>query len=263
MIEEVMELLTKQFAEVMSKDSEFYENYHIYLSNEQQYVKEKNREKGAIYIVVKFLPASLNFGQTILPITINAMAERNKIEVCQRLLLEFAQTYNLTTNDEQTIKQTYTSPANSANFNEVFDGFRSLFYMSGTFLISENTNPCNIYVTGEENEVQCITLGVNFDIQLDSQPFFSTDNFTKSVGMYGTFTINFTTYLIDTELINKALAVALKDLSKQPDGVNTNFNFDVIFKNGFKIENVNFKLVNFSVQQNLGEMPVASLTFTN
>ena len=71
MIEEVMELLTKQFAEVMTKDSEFYENYHIYLSNEQQYVKEKNREKGAIYIVVKFLPASLNFGQTILPISKN------------------------------------------------------------------------------------------------------------------------------------------------------------------------------------------------
>ena len=263
MIDKVMELLMKQFADVMSKDSEYYNNYHIYLSNEQQYVKDKNREKGAIYIVVKFLPASLNFGQTILPITINAIAERNKIEVCQRLMLEFAQTYNLTTNDNQTIKQTYTSPANNSNFNEVFDGFRSLFYMSGTFLMSENTNPYHLYVSGEENEVQCITLGVNFDIQLDSQPFFSTNNFTKSVGMYGTFTINFTTYLTNTNLINKALAVALKDLSKQPDGVNTNFKFDVIFKNGFKIENVSFKLVNFSVQQNLGEMPVASLTFTN
>ena len=120
-----------------------------------------------------------------------------------------------------------------------------------------------LYVSGEENEVQCITLGVNFDIQLDSQPFFSTNNFTKSVGMYGTFTINFATYLTNTNLINKALAVALKDLSKQPEGVNTNFNFDIVFKNGFKINNVNFKLVNFSIQQNLGEMPVASLTFTN
>lgn len=263
MIEKIMELLTKQFAEIMAKDSEFYGNYHIYLSNEQQYVKEKNREKDAIYIIVKFLPASLNFGQTILPITINAMAERNKIEVCQKLLLEFAQTYNLTTNDEQTIKQTYTSPANSANFNEVFDGFRSLFYMSGTFLMSENSNPYRLYVSGEKEEVQCITAGVNFDIQLDSQPFFTSDNFTKSVGMYGTFTINFTTYLTNSDLINKALAVALKDLPKQPNGVNETFDFDIVFKNGLKIENVAFKLVNFSVQQNLGEMPVASLTFTN
>ena len=43
MIDRVMELLMKQFADVMSKDSEYYNNYHIYLSNEQQYVKDKNK----------------------------------------------------------------------------------------------------------------------------------------------------------------------------------------------------------------------------
>lgn len=258
MNEEIMELLKREFAEVMAKDEEYYENYKIYLSNEQQYVKEQSREKGAIYIVVKFLPASLNFGQTVLPITINAIAEQNKIEVCQKLLLELAQTYNLTTDSSETIKQTYTSPANTSNFNEVFNGFRSLFYMSGTFLISKNSNPCKLYY--DDEEVTCITLAQSFDAQLDSQTFFNTKNFTKSVGMYGTYSLNFTTYLTDTELLNKVLAICLRS---SEDGVNSTFKFTIVYNNGYKIEDLEFKLVNFSVQQNIGEMPIASLTFTN
>lgn len=262
MIEEIMELLTKQFLEVMQKDYDYYSQYKIRLSNEQQYVKLKDREKGIIYIVVKFLPASLNFGQTVLPITINAVSERNKIETCQKLLLEFAQTFNLTTNEDETIKQTYTSPSNTSSFNEVFDGYRSLFYMSGTFLISRNSNPYKIYISGEDKEIECISVSINLDVQLDTQPTFSGDNFTSSIGLLGTLVINITTYLTNNNFINKALAIAIKDLEKEPSGVNTTFTFDIVFKNGYKLSNVNMKLANFSIQENVGEMPVASLTFT-
>lgn len=263
MIDKIYELIMKQFNEVMGKDPEYYSKYKVYVSIEQQYVTPDKREKGAIYIVIKYLPASLNYGQVVLPITINALAENNKIEVCQKLLLEFAQTYNLTQNEDNTILQTYTSPANASNFNEVYDGFRSLFYMSGTYLISENANTFKVYVTGESEEVPCLSTGLNFDIQLDTQGTFKSDNFTKSVGLLGTYTMTFACYLTNTPLLNKTLAISLKDLEKEPDGVNTTFYFDLVFKNGLSIKNVAFKLVNLSIQRNVSEMPIVSMTFTN
>lgn len=258
MIEQVMELLKRQFAIIMQNDEDYYGNYKVYLSNEQQYVREKSREKDAIYIVVKFMQASLNFGQTILPVTINAIAERNKIEVCQKLLLEFAQEYNLTTDASGTIKQTFTSPANMSSFNEMFDGFRSLFYMSGTFLISSNSNTCTLLHEGAE--VPCITFNQSFDVNLDSQAFYSTKNMTSSVAMTGTHTISISTYLIMNDFCNKVIKVMTN-----ADGfpIGTGFMFTIQYKNGFKIENKVYRLVNCSVQQNAGELPMATMTFTN
>lgn len=258
MIEEVMELLKRQIAIIMQNDEEYYSNYKVYLSNEQQYVREKSREKDAIYIVVKFMQASLNFGQTILPVTINAIAERNKIEVCQRLLLELAQEYNLTTDASGKIKQTYTSPANMSSFNEMFDGFRSLFYMSGTFLISENANACKLLFNGVE--VPCITFNQSFDINLDSQAFYSTNDMTSSVAMTGTHTISLTTYLVMNDFCNEVLRVIT---NKEGWNINTGFTFTIQYKNSFSITNRTYHLVNCSIQQNAGELPMTTMTFTN
>lgn len=263
MNEKIFELIKRQFIEIMNNDYDFYKDYKIILSNEQQFVRERDRSANTIYIVVKFLPSSLNFGQLVVPITINAVAEQNKIEVCSKLLLEYAQTYNLSTSDDETIKQVYTSPSVASNFNDVFAGFRSLYFMSGTFLVSEKANPYKIYISGEEKPIATITNSINVQIQLDTKQFFDSDNFTRSVGTSGTFIFNFTTYLLDNDLVNKALAITLKDLEKQPDGINTIFTFDIVFKNGYKLKNAKFKLSNFSTQQNIGEIPVVSLTFTN
>ena len=215
-------------------------------------------------------PATINFGQTVLPVNFNCIAEQNKIEVCQKLLLEYAQTYNLATNADETIKQFYTSPSNASNFNEMFVGFRSVFFMSGTFLISYNSNPFRLYYVTEnesnqkvETLVDCISNSFNFTVQNDSQPFYQTNNFTKSVSMIGIFTLNFTTYLTDDDVLNKILDIASQNMVNEPAGINSNFVFTLRFKNGKEISEKIFKIVDFSVQENIGELPIASVSFTN
>lgn len=269
-VEQILELIGEQFDEIMATDSSFYSKYDVIITNEQQFIKKKDLKADAIYMVIKFLPATINFGQTILPITINCVSEQNKIEACQRLLLEYAQTYNLTTNENNDIKQVYTSPSNASNFNEMYVGFRSIFYMSGTFLISENSNQFELYyVTYDENEnpvetlVDCISNSFAFSNVTDSQPFFNTNNFAKSVGMYGIFTVNFTTYLTNVEIMNRILDIVSIDLSSEPDGVNADFVFTLKFRNGKRISERTFKLVNFSVEENIGELPIASVSFSN
>lgn len=262
---EIMQLISEQFATIMSADAEYYNEYSIILSNEQQYIKSKNKDPNKIYIVVKFLNATLNFGQSVLPITMNALGESNKIEACQRLLLEYAQTFNLKNNADNTIKQTYTSPSSLSNFNTVYDGFRTLFYMSGTFLISKNTNPLEslkFIKDGVNYEIEPISFQDSFDTQPDTQPFYNENNMTRSVVKVGTYTFVIHLYLTNTELLTQVLSIIARDTTKYPQGVNTTFMFEFTYKNGIVYKD-NFKIVNASKQQNIGELPMISLTFTN
>lgn len=261
MIEKIMDLLERELTLVMRNDAEYYGNYRILLANEQQFVKDKDREKGAIYIVVKFMPSAMNFGQTVLSVTINAMSEKNDLEVCQKLLLELAQTYNLTKNDDGTILQAFSTPSVMSNFNDVLAGYRSLMYESATFLISENSNPFELSyfnaTTNKWEEVPCITSTFECNINLDPQPLFSSLNFTKSVAKMGTMVIGIVTYVLDVPIINQCLDVCIKT-----KGINTDFKLKIKWKNGKEYTNEHFKMGYYNSQQDIGQLPIATITFT-
>ena len=297
-VKDVMDILEEELATIMGKDPDFYSKFNIVLSNEQQYVKMTERKPRTIYIVVKFLSAQLNFGYTNLPININAVGEENGIEVCQRLLLEFGQEYNL--NDEKRVnndivKQIYTSPQVMANFNEVYKGFRSLFYMSGTFLIGTDSNSItNIEITRIDSEVlvdkddKPSPETVNFlqsnwgwHNQLDSQAFTGTNNRTVSKAKISTLSVNVVVYLQDNRLCNTLLGMAwdkqtfnhityedgqetvTENDTAAPNKNKTVFYLNLTFKNGFAVTNMPFYVADVSGSQNIGEFPAVSVTFTN
>lgn len=272
-IEKILDLLENELGNVMAEDEEYYSGLNFVLSNEQQYVKEDKRQKNTLYIVVKFMPATINFGQVVLPITITAVSEHNNLEKCQRILLDFSQYWNLKTVgvSDYSVFQIYSSPSVASNFNEIYDGFRSVFNLSGTFLISKNSNACSLYFyTSGDNkeEVECISSQIDFNVQLDPQAYYNTENRTESVAQIGTLAIGLSAYLVSSEdpqspnLFDKILYVICKDASKAPDGINTTFYFDVKYKNGITLTKVPFKLASFSQQQTIGEIPLATVSFT-
>lgn len=264
--EDVMNIIREQLVELMQEDYEYYKNYNIKLANEQYYVDpEERKEPGNIYIVIKFLPADINFNQNMVPFTITAVSEYNGLEVCQKLLLEYAQTYNLVddfTENGITYNQTYTTPQVMSNFSNVYFGYRNTFFMSGTFLLSYNSNPSKLYYmfNGKEYLVNNITFTEDYMAQLDTQPFFNTNNFATSIGKYGSHTINFTMYLTNDEsgLCNKILDI-INNVTV--NGVNETFTFKIDYKNGKECVK-NFKLIGYSRTQNVGELPVISCSFT-
>ena len=278
-IDDIMELIKSQMVEVMQNDYEYYRNYNIKLANEQYYINPEDRkEPNTIYIVVKFLPADITFNQNVIPITITAVSEYNKIEVCQRLLLEYAQTYNLINdvwNGKINYNQTYTTPQVMSNFSEVYYGYRNIFYMSGTFLLSYNSNPSKLYYikkieengvfVEKESLIDVINFSESFTIQPDTQPFFGTNNRTRTVGKFATHTISFTMFLVDDVLCNDILSIVLVDLDddieKENPDINSDFKFKISYQNDKKCIK-KFKLVSFDKTNNAGEMPIASVTFT-
>lgn len=255
--QEILNLIATQLNKVIKNNEEVFDGYNFTISNELQFIKEKKKNNPKqIFIVVKFLQATINYGQVLMPILINAIAEKNKMDVCYRLLIEYAETYNLEFNNDETIKQYYSSPVVLSNFGEIGDGFRSLLTMSGTFQISENSNDFDVYYNGEK--IPAISVNGSFDIQLESQAFYGAGDITTSNGKVGTFVVNITAYLDASELVNECIDVATNRVS-----VNTDFILDVKFKNGRKLSNTRFVLSNFTFEKNIGNLPVCTMTFTN
>lgn len=259
-IEIIMETVRSQLSHTMASDPDYYSRCEIILSNEQQFVYSRDRKPNAVFIVLKALPAQTTFGQRVIPVTINAVAERNKIEMCQRLLNEFANTYNLENEDMEDgdsyhyVMQTYTTPAVSSNFNEIYDGYRSLFYMSGNFLISETANVYKLVYIGAL--VPTITNGFTIDVQNDTQAKFDSKDFTKSRPMIGTLSITFTTHLVSTGITGDLIQNALVNKN-----INKTYPIVLSFKSGAGVSR-SMRLVNMTCQQNAAEMPVASITMT-
>lgn len=272
----MMEILEKEFISIMESDPEYYSSFNIILSNEQQYVKNVDRSPKTIYIVVKFLSATITYGQTLLPVTINAIGEENGLEVCQRLLLEFAQTYTLSNEinmsdgkDEYIVKQIWQAPQIMSNFNIVEAGFRSLFYMSGTFLLGKNSLPITkiSYFDDPASEngedVDFITSSWQFNTQLDSQAFYGTDSRTISKSKIGTLILSLSFYLIDNGICKKITGIAFNDKEWAPDGIKSDFYLSLEFAGGKKIEKMRFSMASVNSMQNIGEFPLVSISLTN
>lgn len=117
------------------------------------------------------------------------------------------------------------------------------------------------YLEEGYGDIEFIALNTETSISLDSQAFYNNNGFTVSKGKFGSLSINLTTYLFDNDFLNKCLAVYLRDLVKEPRGIDTMFNFKISFASGHTLT-TNFKMANFSLQQRKGELPMVSITFT-
>lgn len=292
-VDKVFNIIKEQMVSIMAADPEFYGKYNIILSNEQQFVKNKDRSPYNIYIVVKFMAASLVYGQTLLPVNINAIAEQNKIEVCQRLLLEYAQTYTLgddinisaaengDENDNSTyvIKQVYQSPQVMSNFNSVFEGFRSLFFMSGTFLVGKDSNPIKeiTYYASADAEtgtkINFVDASWNFSIQLDSQGFYGTDSITESKSKLGTLGVFVVLQVVSNDFCNKIKAIAFRDKSIAPNGIKEVFYLSIAFADDPVdsqgnvttpyVQKMPFHMASADAKQSVGQFPLMTVSLTN
>lgn len=269
-IDTIMSILKYQFKKIKDENSD-YDNIKLCFANERIVEDDQDSyEPNKVTIVVKFGEASIMFGQNLISFQLNVVSEENKINVCQNLLLEYAQYYNLHNskyelglNQIVNYNQTYTPPTNVSAFNEMFVGYRSLFSMTGTILFSYNINDYDLYFYVKEDDVtpvkvNCITNNLDYLISLDTQPTANSNNYTKSAPKYSTITINFTAYLTDETIFNRAL-----DLVDKNELDNNNFVFEVRYTNGRKITKRNYKMISLTQPKNAGEMPLAIMTFTN
>lgn len=286
--EEIIQLVRNNMASIM--EDPYYNGYDIEVTSEMQFLKKKEAYKNRIYIVVKFLPATILFGQVVLSLTITALSEQNHLFVCQKLLSDYAHKFNLTF-DGDNIQQIYETPTVLLNFNEVYDGFRSVLSMDGTLVITTTINRFDFYYhykddNGEDiaEKLDLISSFFNFDNNIDSQAFYGTHDFTNSIARIASFTCGFNIHLFtNCRLVNDCLKiVSLAGLDEKGEIDKTNnidnaFDLEIRFKAKEKYINeedgkeyeryiVNpirtiFKLTAFNASNNIGELPGLNLSF--
>jgi hypothetical protein len=265
--DELLFLIKNELVEVMEEDYNYYKDYEFLIDLEQSFLKNndiKNDER-KIFIVLSFGSSEIIFGQSAIPFSLKVMSEQNKLDVAQKLLLGFANKFNLHWNEENTIYQIIEAPVVSSNFNLVHEGFRSILITSGVFLIGKNANPYKLSYFSEEGnkweEVPVITFQTSFANSLDTQPFFNTQNFTKSRAKFGTLSLSFSLYLTDSELINKVLSIMYRKLD-----IDTSFKFQIEHSKVFTTKDENafnndFKLVSVDTQKTLNEFQILTISF--
>lgn len=228
--DEILTLIHGQLLEYMNAPGNYerFKDYKIIMSREQQFMKMKDKDPNAIYIVVKFGSADVVFGQTVLPVTIVALSEQDNIEAITGLLYEYAQTYNLKRVNDDTINQMYESPSVSSNFAPLYAGYRSTVVMSAAFVIGKNSNEYKVYYyytvqerAGKDedgkdlyreveyaDEVPQMSASFAFVANPDTQAFYNSNDFTRSVIGFGGVTLGFTTFVLsDNRLINDVLDI--------------------------------------------------------
>lgn len=197
----LVEMIRNNIANIMTDP--FYDGYDIEVTNEMQFLEKKEGYRNRIYIVVKFAPATTFFGQTVLSFTVTAISEHNHCFVCQKLLSDYAQKYNL----EQTgyIQQIYETPSVILNFNEIYEGFAAVMAMSGTFVIAKDIARISFeYIYTDKNQqkhtekVNAITNYCQFNNDVDSQAFYGTHDIADSIARIGSFSCGLSTYLSTT-----------------------------------------------------------------
>lgn len=227
--DEILTLIQGQLLEYMNAPGNYekYRGYNIVLSKEQQFMKLKDKDPNALYIVVKFGAADIVFGQTVLPATITALTEQNRLDATYSLLYEYAQKYNYHRVNNETINQFYESPTISSNFNPVYEGFRSAVTMTAAFVVGKNSNEYKVYYYYTErqfdgvkdgkntykyvtyaDEVPQISASFAFVGSPDTQAFYNSHDFTQSEIGFGAVTVGFTTLVLsDNRLINDILDI--------------------------------------------------------
>ena len=214
--DEILSLFQEQLVEHMNSD-EYIDKYNglkLVISKEQQFMKIKDKDPNAIYIVVQFGSADILFGQTVLPVTINALTEQNNIELAYDLFYEYSQKYNLVRVHDDTINQVYESPSMAGNFNELWSGFRGVVTMSAAYVIGKTSNEYKVYYYYKQDdiefveEVPIISTTYAFVGSPDTQAFYNNNNFVKSEIGFGGMTIGFSAFILtDSKIMNDVLGI--------------------------------------------------------
>lgn len=261
---EIKNIVATQLMALIDNNQDLYAGYSFIIENEQQFEKDKKKNTSkTIYVVLHYLEATINYGQTILPFTINILGEQNSTEVAQKLFLDYALTYNLKQNDDLTIQQFYSSPTIMNNFEEVYSGFRSLMYLSASFRIVENSlNLKSIKYKKDDGtyyEIPKLSAIINGNIQVDSQAFFSSKSLALSKPKIKALTLSITSYLYNEEFYNKILKLML---GIEEDNLNNEFTLNIEYTNGIILNDVKFVYVDATTQNKIGELDSISITFT-
>lgn len=266
----IINLISEEFY-IIKNSSDDFSDIQFEIGNEQFLAKTKMNVPNFIYILVKFNNAVTNFGQAIVPITLEILGLNNEIDLTQKFLNAFANEYNRAQSGNST--QLWLSPSVSTNFNPVYNGWRSLFTITGSFVIDNSLikikelryYPDSGSTTYEVIEV--ISSSIHAENSLNPQPYSDTHGRAKSYGNFQTLGFSIVTYPDSEKALIQNIWKNIWDFSQSHS--NDSFYFSLVFENynldtngdPQPTETKEFKIHTCDSNQKIGETPVLMASF--
>lgn len=229
---------------------------NIEVASEQAFAKIKTFKPNTIYVIIKKLASTLTYNITTQPVQILTIAEQNQLDITKALLESFVNTYNWTTDLDNTtyVKQQYSSPVVLSNFNEVSYGYRSIVYVTGTLYVMEDVVDIDtLEIDG--TEYKPLTFGFSYQMTGNTQAV-GTSILAETVKSVATFTVTLSVPLLNDDLCNKVRQIMNGTLSG-----NTNFLFEITYTTGTANIESNMKLINAQLQTAPNTAPSLNLSF--
>jgi len=258
----ILNLIAQELNDALDSES----NTKIFITDEQSFIKEKDKNPEGIYVVVRFNRASTVLNQSVLPVILTIMGFENEVENTQSLFNKFISENNMKV--ENDITQIWMSPEVILNFNNVWTGYRSLFTISGTFVIGNGTVRINKitykYTSDEEVKTEDIAVIGFMDIteaSINTQPYSNTKGRTRSHGSFITNAFSIVIYPVgNLEFVQKLMEWKYDFSSNHEDDdwllsgefINSRTNMP---ESVWKCRSANFS-------QKIGDLPTMEVVFT-
>ena len=251
----VLELIETNLLRLMA--DEFYNGLELIVSKERVSDVSREVKKNRIYVVVQFLESGITAGHTIQPIQLLALTEHNNIVKVEALLRSFAEIYNSKVTDSG-ITQYYLTPVMISAFNEVYDGYRGVYALNGTLLIAPaNANALKnveVWNGSEWESIELLSSVVSLTVQLSPDTYINSGGKTRAHPIQKTLTVNLVFYLTNNYLCNKCI-----DMAFDSNFIKFKFNFEYKFT---IYEDIALELAEFTQNNQLGQLPIISVTLT-
>lgn len=260
--ESILTYIKKQFLTIRDGIEEF--NDIVFDVGDEQYLAKNNPDPNAIFILVKFSGATTNFGQAVVPVNLEIIGLNNEIQKTQKFLNYYVNEYNR--KQDGNLTQLYLTPTVSTNLNPIYNGFRSLFMISGTLVIDNSLlklNKLKYYPdpdSDEFEEIEVISFEDHGENSLNPQPYSDNHGRVKSYGGFSTLGFTIVTFPdSDKQLIQK---IHENKYDFTHSHMNDTFCFSFDFLGFGETAKQNFKLHSSDFNQRIGENPTLSAAFS-
>ena len=239
--------------------------YTLNIIEELSFGTEEETEKNVINIVFKTMVGNILTNSTVYPVQFIILSEPNNTETAMTLMGEFAKLYNMTSFVSNFVyhKQMYSTPSIMSNFNRTPDGLRSMIFMNGTVIVTENITDvqyiklrtgADAYIT-----IKFTSFALSYAATPDNQRI-SGEELNTSRKKLASQVMSLVCHNQNTVLHNK-----LFDIVKGTLTGNTRFDVQLYgYPNGNTetlLTTLNMVLLDYSLTATPGELPMLTLRF--
>lgn len=231
------------------------------ISEEQMFVKDRDKKHDVLYIVYKQLTGPNSFGVATIPYNILVISEENQLEMAKDIANHFALENNfaIVKDGDSLIKHEYNQPSIMSNFNQIDIGVRSIIYIPATLTVMSGLvflkygEEYGVINAGGVN-IKPLSFNLSYSMTPDTQAL-PTEQISQSKKSVSTLALSFVVPLYGN---NTFLEDVLKVMKGTLTG-NTSFNFK--FTYGTLSYDLDMKLISATLEETPVEAPGLKLGF--